>query len=473
MNVIGSTTLTFARAGMELSWRYAWALYLIQLSGGRRPPLPGIVCVFLLAAALTKLMAGRNWRLYQKVLVQMVCFIISAILVVPQVLGQTSPLLSFEWIDQLLLDTTSIHSWFLLLLTLFCLVIVWQGGQALVKSSRRYYPLCIRFDKGMGLFFLLLITIAFIESRLGFHPLGRDFIYLAVAYLMFSLTAMSIARNESDAQKTFMTGRYGIGIILSTSILIPLLIAGTILFFYPYFSGVSDSLSTLIKGAAAPLDAALFTTLLFMLRTNERSQQSIDSATGSQKVATEDNTPLVTDMDIVPTEGGGLLQLLAGWSIFSLLGLIFIVALACFLIYIFRLLLIRTRDDTARPLPSGWAADFLRKLAALPMLLWNRLVSLLRRADCAALVFSQMLSWGRSSGIVMKQSETPSEYGSRLIKVFPFIMEEIQQIVDGFNREVYGQTAIDRESLSHLRSALRRMKGPRYWPMRMKMWFFQ
>jgi hypothetical protein len=73
----------------------------------------------------------------------------------------------------------------------------------------------------------------------------------------------------------------------------------------------------------------------------------------------------------------------------------------------------------------------------------------------------------------MRQNETPSEYGIRLTEVFPNLRVEIQQIVEGFNREVYGQSAAGKESLSHLQSALRRMKGLRHWPMRMKVWFFQ
>ena len=56
---------------------------------------------------------------------------------------------------------------------------------------------------------------------------------------------------------------------------------------------------------------------------------------------------------------------------------------------------------------------------------------------------------------------------------FPGLRAEIELIVDAFNREVYGLTTTDRETLSRLRSALRRMKRLRYWPSRIKVWFFQ
>ena len=474
MSAVGRMTLTFARSGMELSWRYAWALYLIQLAGGRRLPLFGAVCVFLIAASLTQLLAGRNWRLYQRMLAQAVCFCLSALLLVHQISYHTSPLFSLDWLSLLLLETKSMQQWLILLVTLLGVLIIWQGGRILVASSRRYYLLCTSFDKGMGLFFLLLIATAFIESRTGFHLAGREFLFLAIAYLMFSLTAMSIARNESSVERSFLSGHRGIGIIVSVSILITLLATGIILFFYPYYSGLSDSLSTLTKDAAGIMDTVLFGTLLFIFRTKQQTRQAAETTADSQSLPVNDNTPLATDLDSVPLEGGGgLFQSIVGWSIFSIIGLVLLGALAFFLIHVIRLLLRRSRGDVGEPLPAGWAADFFRTLLALLLLLWDSMVSLLRRVDSAVLVFAQLLNWGRSSGIVMRKNETPSEYGIRLTEVFPNLRVEIQQIVEGFNREVYGQSAAGKESLSHLQSALRRMKGLRHWPMRMKVWFFQ
>jgi hypothetical protein len=474
MSAMGTITLTFARAGMELSWRYGWALYLIQLSGGRPPPLFGSVCVFMISAALTQFMAGKSWRRYQRVLLRCVFLSLSALMVLHQVLYQTFPLLSLDWIRHLLLDPKPLSHWLTLMLTLACVYLIWHGGQLLVTGPRRYYPLCMRFDKGMGLFFLLLITIAFIESRPGFHLAGREFLFLAIAYLMFSLTAMSIARNESSVETSFLSGHRGIGIILSVSILITLLATGIILFFYPYYSGLSDSLSTLTKDAAGTMDTVLFGTLLFIFRTKEQTRQAAETTADSQSLPLNDNTPTATDLDSVPLEGGGgLFQSIVGWSIFSIIGLVLLGALAFFLIHVIRLLLRRSSGDVGEPLPTGWVGDFFRTLLALILLLRDSMVSLLRRVDSAVLVFAQLLNWGRSSGIVMRQNETPSEYGIRLTEVFPNLRVEIQQIVEGFNREVYGQSAAGKESLSHLQSALRRMKGLRHWPMRMKVWFFQ
>lgn len=226
--------LTIARGGKKITWRYAWALFLTQLAISRHFPLPAAVCAFLMAAVLTQLPAGRNWRLYQRLLLQFAGFIPLALLVVHPIQYPTSPFFSLGWIDHLLLGAKSIFQWFILILTLLCLWLIWRGGQVLVKSSRLYLPVCIHFDKGLGLFFLLLIIKAFVAPRVGLYMPGRDITFMAIAYFVFSLTSISISRNQSDVQKSFLSGRQGIGVILSISTMLTLLGTGTILFVYPY-----------------------------------------------------------------------------------------------------------------------------------------------------------------------------------------------------------------------------------------------
>jgi hypothetical protein len=463
------TILTIARGGMEITWRYAWALFLMQLAIRRQFPFPAAVCAFLMAAVLTQLPAGRNWRVYQRWLLQIAGFIPFALLVVHSIHYQALPFFSFEWIGQLLVDAKSIIQWFILILTLYCLWLIWRGGQILVKSSRLYFPVCMHFDKGLGLFFLLLISIAFVESRVGFYLQGRDIIYLAIAYFVFSLTAISIARNQSNVQKSFLSGYQGIGVILSISILAILLGTGTILLIYPYLYSVADSLLGATKVAAGPMESFLIKALLFLVRPGETTPQPRLRRPDDSRFTDMDNTKLIdTDHPVVEA-----FQLIAGWGIFGIIVIVVLTALFYFLIYILRLLLKRSRYGAALPLSVGWISDLLRKLASLPLLVWRGLASLLKGIDCAAIVYAGMLRWGRRSGMILVRSETPAEYGNRLMNCFPGLRAEIELIVDAFNREVYGQTTIDRKTLSRLRSALRRMKRPRYWPSRIRVWFSQ
>ena len=470
---MNNTILTIARGGMEITWRYAWALYLTQLAIHRQFPLPAAVCAFLMAAVITQSLAGRNWRVYQRLLLQITGFIPFALLVVHAIQYQSLPFFSLDWIGRLFLEVKSISQWFILILTLFCLYFIWRGGQILVKSSRLYFPVCTHFDKGLGFFFLLLIFKAFIESKIGFYLQDRDIVFPAIAYLVFSMISISIARNQSKVQKTFLAGHRGMGVILTISTLVTLLGTGLILLIYPYLHVVADSLLNVTKVAAQSMDPVIFKTLLFLLRRKERTIQSDDSLTGTSKLTNID-TPKLTDVDTQTLEGGGsLFQMIVGWGLFGIIGMVVLATLVWLLIYILGLLLKRSREDMVQPLSMVWILDLLCKLAALPRLMWHGWVSLLKGVDCAAMVYVGMLRWGRLSGMDLISSETPAEYGKRLMDSFPGLGTEIKLIVEAFNKEVYGQTTTDREILYRLRSAQRRMKSLRYWPARIKVWFFQ
>jgi hypothetical protein len=342
-----------------------------------------------------------------------------------------------------------------------------------VKSSRLYFPVCVHFDKGLGLFFLLLITKAFVESRAGLYLHGRDIGFLAIAYFVFSLTSISIARNQSNVQKSFLSGHQGIGVILSISTLATLLGTGTIFLVYPYLYSVADSLLVVTKVVTHSMEPVLIKILLFLFRPRELTLQPDEPYTDAAKLTDMDTTKL-TDMDTQAVEGwGSLFQLIVGWGLFGIIGMVVLGVLVYLLIYTLRLLLKRSRDDTAQPLSTGWISDLFRKLVALPLLMWRGWVSLLKRVDCATTAYAGMLRWGRRSGMTQIHSETPAEYGNRLMNGFPGLGAEIELIVEAFNREVYGQTTTDRQILSRLRSAQRRMKRLRYWPSRIKVWFFQ
>ena len=50
--------LFLAHGGMELSWRYAWASFLMICIAHQPFPLPEAIATFLLAAALSRVVQG-------------------------------------------------------------------------------------------------------------------------------------------------------------------------------------------------------------------------------------------------------------------------------------------------------------------------------------------------------------------------------------------------------------------------------
>jgi len=150
-----------------------------------------------------------------------------------------------------------------------------------------------------------------------------------------------------------------------------------------------------------------------------------------------------------------------------IVGIIAAVLFGFFIRYLLRRL--NKQHSQHGPLISlSWLQDMLRWFILLPVRFWRTLISLLGKAESAASVYTGLLNWGRRSGMHLLSSETPAEYGNRLIRHFPDLGNEITCIIDAFNREIYGQITTDDNILLRLRSAQRRMKRLRHWPSRIK-----
>jgi len=153
-----------------------------------------------------------------------------------------------------------------------------------------------------------------------------------------------------------------------------------------------------------------------------------------------------------------------------LIGLIFCAIVTW---YLLRWLLSRTSKEERKPI--DWQRAFLwvhRLWAALGMGLKWALQRLKGYRDAVQL-YRAFLKWGRRSGLPHLLSETPGEYGSRLRKRFPTLAGEIGEIVEAFNLVVYGEMGLDAAQLTPAKLSWKKLCSPRYWPVRLKSWFFQ
>jgi len=91
----------------------------------------------------------------------------------------------------------------------------------------------------------------------------------------------------------------------------------------------------------------------------------------------------------------------------------------------------------------------------------------------AVQLYRAFLKWGRRSGLPHLLSETPDEYGLRLQKRFPALAAEIGGIVEAFNLAVYGEVTLDDAQMIRTRGLWKKLCSPRYWPARLKSWFFR
>ncbi len=456
--------LVLARAGMEMSWRYAWVGFLMQLICHQIFPLAETAGAFVMAILLNRLFADHNWRLYQSLLLEGTCIVLFSLLILYRLWYEAFSFLSFNWLSVLFQDPMARPHRYMLLLILFCVLLIWRGGRALVKSPMDYHHVCIQFDKGIGLFILLLLVKFLIQEKAGILIDGLAIGFLVGAFFIFSLLSIFLVRKQPELEKSFMTGYHGIGITLSLTFLIVLFGSGAIFFFYPVLTQVADSLQILLKEAAGPMVPVLVAILLFIFAPGKMRDDVGEIRDSLSDMSGFSATP-VGKWEALILKGLGL-------GLMAIIGIVAAVLFGLLIRYLLRLLL----NENTRNSPQislSWIRDMTRWFVLLPVRAWRVLISWLDSAESAASVYTGLLTWGRRSGVRLLSGETPAEYGSRLVRHFPDLGDEIAWIIDAFNREIYGQMTTDDKILFRLRLAQRRMKHLRYWPSRIKTCFSQ
>jgi hypothetical protein len=451
--------LILSCGGMEFTWRYAWALFLTLLLANRPFPLPAALAVFAMASAVTVAGDHTRWRFYQIPVLHVIGFTTGWLLTAYLLFYESVPVFSFKWINDWLGQLRAPGNWLIQLSVFACLLLFWLGARAMVKRPSTYYPVCLQFDKGLGAFFMLLLVKFTMEFKGGLFLKNPITPYLLVAFIVSSLVAISLSRNQSDAQKSYRPGYHHIGIVLSFMSIVLLFSAVLSLLFLPYLTLMADSAQIILKETTAPLGTVLTNIIRFLFSIGKYRQKM-----GSQIFSGSDADRLYRDSEIAWAQG-------LGWFLFGVIGVIAL-WFFCYLIgWLMRRFLKRKTGDTSGLSTMDLISRILTMIGTVFLGVWNGLLSFLKRVDSAAMVYAGMLRWGRRSGLTAAVSETPIEYGTRLKHRFPQLNSEIEQIIEAFNREIYGQTPLDQAVLSGIQSARRRMRNPRYWPLRIKAWF--
>jgi len=171
-------------------------------------------------------------------------------------------------------------------------------------------------------------------------------------------------------------------------------------------------------------------------------------------------------------ESSGWSEIL-GWGLFGpvlLIGLIFC-ALGTW--YLLRWLFSKTSKEERNYIHWQLALLWAQRLWAVLGRGLKRAVQRLKGFQDAVQLYRAFLKWGRRSGVPHLLSETPAEYGSRLKKQFPSLTAEIGGIVEAFNLVAYGEMALNDEQVTAAKLSWKTLRSPRYWPARLKSWFFQ
>jgi hypothetical protein len=161
-----------------------------------------------------------------------------------------------------------------------------------------------------------------------------------------------------------------------------------------------------------------------------------------------------------------------GWSLAGMLGLVVIIFLGIGLWFLIRWLLSKSgisRKKQENPFPF---LVLLQRLWEALRLIHQWMIGKIKGYNNGVQLFGAVMRWGRRSGLPRFVSETPLEYALRLKNTFPLLNKEIQMIVDALNQEVYGEMILEKDELQTALVAWRKLRSPRFWPVRLKSLFF-
>ena len=443
--------------GMELSWLCAWVTFATIGTMGRPFPLVEASVAFVGAFVLTRLSSGKAWRVVWIVGAQAVGLLAASAGILHGLYYPGRPLLRQAWLLDFLGAARSPTDWCLLALALVWTLFFWIGGARLAVRPLVYATACSRFDLGLAAFFLLFLIKLLVAVNGGRVDDRISYLFL-LPFFVSSLMTIGMIRLRSDGRKAFLSGYRGLGIFLTFSVTGLLFTAALMLFSLPYLTVAAEAGLVALKGAGL----AISPLLLWVLRRLFAPQTlRTDPASAPSRHA----------LSTIPAHGQeswwmAVFEKALLWSAGILLVLAAIALIGLCVYLLLRFLLSRTpsrRDERQTVSPLAW----LRRL----MLFVSGLRARLTGLRCARNGYRALLAWARRSGLPSRLVQTPSELGARLQQRFPPLRAEIGSIVEAFNEEVYREVVLPGERITEIRSAWRRLRSPRQWPVRFRaMW---
>ena len=458
--------LLSASAGIELSWLYAWATFLTVSIAHRPFPFLEAIGTFGLATALAFFSRGRGWRIIQILGLQLAGFTLATVRVLYVFNYWSWPFFNTNGGKELFHSPRGFLDWLSFLLILFSILLFWSRGVALARRPVTYRAICSRFDVGLSAFFLLVLTKFLLLVKGGIQINDPRSALSLFPLFVFSLLAIGLVRTRSDAQRDFLPGYQGIGVIVSFTAVLLLFGMGLVLFFLPHLTAAAEMGYGVLKTVTQPLGPvlAVIVRFLFLHGCNRRPEPHLAPLEGNES-------------DIAPPVEGSwwteLLEKILGWGFLGLLGLLVLIVSAFAVVYLLRWLFSRTGTDKTAPVRLNPTALWLSRLFAFLLFLWGEIARRVRGHRNALELYTALLGWGRHSGLPHLLSETPTEYGLRLKNQFPGVKKEIQSIIEAFNEEVYGEVILDEDQMAIAQCAWRRLRRPLHWPSRLKTWFFR
>lgn len=455
--------LSLAAAVMEFTWLYAWATFSTISVAQRNTPCLEAAVIFLAGAVITGLSKGRGLRVISIMFLQAAGLVYAALRAIYIFNDVHSAFFSHQWLVGFFGASHNAMEWLLLVVSVFWASAFWVSGARFAVRPRTHEKTCSRFDLGLAAFLCLLLMKFALQVKGNISVNDPVTGPLACIFFFFGLTSIGMTRGWAAASSDLIAGHRRFGVIMGFICAVFASVVSLVVFFQHPLASAARASYGLIRGGVSSLGVifASFIRFLYLPR-----QARVIEPSSSPKGGMFDRLSSFGNAAWMEVAGKIL-----GWLFGTALGLIMLAVIIFSVIYFVKWLFSPTRADRNK---MDWGMLLPRVFArvwSLVILLAGKVRRALRGYRTAADLYMALTQWSRLSGIRRRLDETPSELCSRLTLKFPTLKKEIDAIVTAFNREFYGEMALDSGEFAVVHLAWRKLRSPARWPLRLRAFF--
>jgi len=448
--------LVLSSGGMMLSCFYTCTAFILACLSHTPVSVSEAAGVLALATLITYCHHQRGWRRIHVFGIHVAGFIFSALWLCHRYYGIEAHFWRLGWIQEFFTLERGAAGWLVLISILLCVWVLWFLGRRLSTKPTDRTTISHRFDMGLAYFLALLLIKLLIAVKGGVVPVAHSSTKAIMAFIILGLFSMGLVRTRSESQTAGASYFKGAGIVMSFTAITLMLGGGLFILFLPELQTLAETGADLLKTVTAPLGSVVVALIRFILESGVRRKLMQAPTGGGLSIIGQSREEL-----------GILHYLFIGIAIAILL------AAGGFILYhllkwLSKWLLSRTMEEIDRK--GIWKLLLSCILAAKRVLstLWAKIFHPPDTSCAADKFYRRLLRWGRFSGLHHAVYETPKEYGIRLGHRFPQIEKEIRLIIHVHDEAIYGCISPDDHQISHTRLALRRIRNPFLWFVRIK-----
>jgi hypothetical protein len=464
MSRLKSILISLAALSMELCWMYMWAMFCSVAAVGRPFPFFEGICTFLAAVFLTRLSAGKGWRVLGILVLHAFVFTVVALRIIYAAYFSEYTFFGSAWLSKLFSGPHGFVQWFGYVIVLLSAVMFWIGGVMFAKRPRTYFAVCSRLDIGLMSFFCLFVLKLILLAKGGVkidNPASGAMIF---SFFLFSFFTIGMVRLKNNGLKTFLPRYRGAGIVTGFAVTVIAFGGGLILFFMSGLSATAQAALRVLKaavGASSPYMERMLH--MFFLRSPLRPETASSSPKGGSTSAMGWSKGIWW-IDLV--------EKAFGWTFAIIIGALILAVMGMMIFLVLKLFLSRGKVDERGVSHLKRVLVLIKELCAALRGIMQIMKRLANGYQKAADLYKGLRLWGGRCGLAPAVHETPLEFGDRLQGRFPQLAAEIDLIIDAYNQETYGEKHFTKDELRQASRVWRKLQSPLLWPVRFKVCLF-